>query len=71
MTKGVALLLGEPYLPPHNMGRCSLGGAGAEWPGCLTWHIDVHGHDAVTAPHDGVGVVVVAASIGTAGGKVP
>lgn len=36
--------------------------------GGLTWDVDVHGHDAVTAPHDGVGVVVVAAPVGAAAG---
>lgn len=33
----------------------------------LTWHIDVHGHNAVAATNNRVGVVVIATAIGTAG----
>jgi hypothetical protein len=36
----------------------------------LTWHIDVHWHNAVTATNNRVGVVVVATAIGTAGERV-
>ena len=50
-------------------GFCELGEGrvGATWG--LTWDVDVHGHDTVTAPHHRVGVVVVAASVGAAGGE--
>lgn len=33
----------------------------------FTWNINVHGYNSVTASDDGVGVVVVASSISTAG----
>lgn len=36
----------------------------------LTWHIDVHGHNAVAATNNRVGVVVIATAIGTAGERV-
>lgn len=41
---------------------------GRDTGGGLTWDVDVHGHDTVTAPHDGVGVVIVATPVGTAAG---
>ena len=43
----------------HTVDEC-LGGRGA------AGDIDVHGHDAIAATHHGVGVVVVAAAVGTA-----